>query len=79
MPLKPIEDYERLAERARGHLCAGQILGLRIALYGLRLLGIDDPEGARRKRRLSFVGIDHYAMDAISVVTGCRACTGGSY
>jgi formylmethanofuran dehydrogenase subunit E len=72
MPLKPLEDYEKLAERAHGHLCAGQILGIRMALYGLCLLGIDDPEGTQRKRLIAFVEIDRCAMDAISVVTGCR-------
>jgi formylmethanofuran dehydrogenase subunit E len=64
--------YEQLAERAHGHLCAGQILGLRMALYGIRLLGLDDPAGADRKRLVTFVEIDRCITDAIPVVTGCR-------
>ena len=39
--MKPFEDYVALAEQAHGHMCAGQILGLRMALYGMKLLGID--------------------------------------
>ena len=46
MPLLTFSEYERLAEIAHGHLCAGQILGLRLAVHGLNLLGIEDPAGA---------------------------------
>src|SRR5881227_2069419 len=72
MPLKQFDEYVTLAEQAHGHICAGQILGLRMALYGLRLLGLDDPMGADRKRLVTFVEIDRCATDAIPVVTGCR-------
>ncbi len=62
----------REAEIAHGHLCAGQILGVRLAMLGLAKLGIDDPRGKDRKRLVTFVEIDRCATDAISVVTGCR-------
>src|SRR5258706_13852641 len=67
-----LAEYERLAEQAHGHLCAGQILGLRMALHGVNLLGIEDPTGAGRKRLVTFVEIDRCATDAIPIVTGCR-------
>ncbi len=60
------------AEVAHGHLCAGQILGVRMAMLGLELLGIEDPRGADRKRLVTFVEIDRCMTDAIGVVTGCR-------
>jgi formylmethanofuran dehydrogenase subunit E len=60
------------AEAAHGHLCAGQILGVRMALLGLERLGIADPRGADRKRLVTFVEIDRCATDAIGLVTGCR-------
>jgi formylmethanofuran dehydrogenase subunit E len=72
MPLKSLEEYEILAAQAHGHLCAGQILGLRMALYGVKLLGLEDPAGADRKRLVTFVEIDRCMTDAIPVVTGCR-------
>lgn len=72
MPLKTMAEYERLAEQAHGHLCAGQVLGLRMALYGVKLLGMADPAGADRKRLVTYVEIDRCATDAIPVVTGCR-------
>src|SRR6185312_2332248 len=75
-PMQPLDDLLREAEIAHGHLCAGQILGVRMAMLGCRLLGIDDPRGrlnrAERKRLVTFVEIDRCATDAIAVVTGCR-------
>ncbi|MFZ0705909.1 MAG: FmdE family protein [Candidatus Korobacteraceae bacterium] len=62
----------REAEVAHGHLCAGQVLGVRMAMLGLELLGIEDPKGRDRKRLITFVEIDRCMTDAIGVVTGCR-------
>jgi len=70
--MRSLEDLIREAEIAHGHLCAGQILGVRLALFGLAKLGIDDPRGKDRKRLVTFVEIDRCATDAIGVVTGCR-------
>jgi len=67
-----LNDYLRDAEQAHGHLCAGQVLGVRMAMLGLAKLGIEDPHGKDRKRLVTFVEIDRCATDAISVVTGCR-------
>lgn len=72
MPLQPLAEYELLAAQAHGHLCAGQILGLRMALHGMTLLGLDDPAGKDRKRLVCVVEIDRCMTDAIGVVTGCR-------
>jgi formylmethanofuran dehydrogenase subunit E len=70
--MKSLAEYEALAAAAHGHLCAGQILGLRLALHGMDLLGIGDPAGKDRKRLVTYVEIDRCATDAITVVTGCR-------
>jgi formylmethanofuran dehydrogenase subunit E len=66
------DELLRKAETAHEHLCAEQILGVRMALLGLERLGIADPHGADRKRLLTYVEIDRCATDAISLVTGCR-------
>jgi formylmethanofuran dehydrogenase subunit E len=71
-PLLSLDDYIREAEAAHGHLCAGQVLGVRMAMLGLEKLGIKDPRGKDRKRLVTFVEIDRCATDAIAVVTGCR-------
>jgi len=69
-----LDDYLREAEVTHGHLCAGQVLGVRLAMLGLEKLGIKDPRGNKedRKRLVTFVEIDRCATDAISLVTGCR-------
>ena len=70
--MKTLDELLSDAEEAHGHLCAGQVLGVRLAMLGLELLGIDDPRGKDRKRLITFVEIDRCATDAVAVVTGCR-------
>jgi formylmethanofuran dehydrogenase subunit E len=67
-----LDEYLLEAEKAHGHLCAGQVLGVRLAMLGIEKLGIEDPRGKDRKRLVTFVEIDRCATDAIAVVTGCR-------
>jgi formylmethanofuran dehydrogenase subunit E len=57
--------------RVHGHLCAGQVLGVRMSLAGLREAGIGDPKGADRKSLIVFVEMDRCATDAVQSVTGC--------
>jgi len=70
--VKSLDEYAAAAAQAHGHMCAGQILGLRMAMYGMKLLGIEDPAGHDRKRLVTFIEIDRCATDAIPIVTGCR-------
>lgn len=70
--MKTFEEYEQLGIARGACRCAGHVLGLRMGIYGLTLLGIDDPLGKDRKRVLTYVEIDRCASDAISLVTGCQ-------
>jgi formylmethanofuran dehydrogenase subunit E len=70
--MKSLDEYLEQARIAHGHLCAGQILGVRMAMLGVGLLGLDDPAGKDRKRLVTYIEIDRCATDAIGVVTGCR-------
>jgi len=70
--MNSLDQYLREAEVAHGHLCAGQVLGVRMAMVGLSRLGIEAPRGADRKRLVTYVEIDRCATDAVMVVTGCR-------
>jgi formylmethanofuran dehydrogenase subunit E len=70
--MKSLDELLQDAATAHGHLCAGQVLGVRMAMLGLERLGITDPHGADRKRLVTFVEIDRCATDAVGVVTGCR-------
>ena len=76
-----LDELLHQAELAHGHLCAGQILGVRMAMLAMRQLGIRDPRkktladgtlNPDRKRPVVVVEIDRCATDAISVVTGAR-------
>lgn len=57
--------------RIHGHICAGQVIGVRMSMLGLSLLNIDDPKGEDRKKLYVIVEIDRCATDAIQSVTGC--------
>jgi formylmethanofuran dehydrogenase subunit E len=70
--MKTFDQYLDDAAIAHGHLCAGQVLGVRMAMLGLKKLGLEDPQGKDRKRIVTFVEIDRCATDAVMVVTGCR-------
>jgi len=54
----------------RGCTCPGQVLGVRMAMLGCQLLGIDEP--TQGKRMIVYVEIDRCMADAIAAVTGCR-------
>jgi formylmethanofuran dehydrogenase subunit E len=55
-----------------GHMCAGQLLGARMAMLGCRLIGLDDPRGSDRKKLIVWVEIDRCMADAVGAVTGVR-------
>lgn len=56
-----------------GHLCAGQVIGVRMAMLGCRLVGVENPKDPQfRKKLMVFVEIDRCATDAIASVTGCQ-------
>jgi formylmethanofuran dehydrogenase subunit E len=73
-----VEDKRQLmklldeAAAFHGHLCTGQIVGVRVAMLGLRELGIFDPLGVDRKKIVVFVEVARCFADAIMTVTGCR-------
>jgi len=69
--MKSLSEYLALATIAHGHLCAGQVLGVRLAMYGLKELGIEDPI-ADRKRLVTYVEIDRCVTDAVALVANCR-------
>jgi formylmethanofuran dehydrogenase subunit E len=69
--MKTLSEYLELAAQAHGHLCAGQVLGVRLAMLGLRELSIEDPV-AERKRLVTYVEIDRCVTDAVALVANCR-------
>src|ERR1700682_5499748 len=69
--MKSLAEYLDLAAQTHGHLCAGQVLGVRLAMLGLRELGIDDAV-RDRKRLVTYVEIDRCVTDAVALVANCR-------
>lgn len=70
-----MQDLDQLLKECKalhGHMCAGQLLGARMAQLGCRLIGIDDPRGADRKKLIVWVEIDRCMADAVSAATGVR-------
>ena len=68
--MKSLNEYLELAAVAHGHLCAGQVLGVRLAMLGIRELGLDPI--AERKRIVTYVEIDRCVTDAVALVANCR-------
>jgi len=71
-----MKDFETLLEgsaEAHGHLCPGQVVGVRMAMLGCDLIGLDQPDRLPQiKKIIVYVEIDRCATDAISYVTGVK-------
>ena len=71
-----MDDFNTLLEgsaRAHGHLCPGQVVGVRMAMLGCRLIGLDNPRQIPQiKKLIVYVEIDRCATDAIAHVTGVK-------
>lgn len=69
-------DFETLLKgsaQAHGHLCPGQVVGVRMAMLGCQLIGLTDPWLPQQVRKLIvYVEIDRCAADAIGYVTGAK-------
>src|ERR671920_2448263 len=70
--MQPLDELLAECGRLHGHMCAGQLLGARMAVLGCRLIGINDPRGADRKKMIVWVEIDRCMADAVGAVTGAR-------
>jgi formylmethanofuran dehydrogenase subunit E len=69
-----MESFDELLDistKIHGHICAGQVIGVRMSILGLQRINIDKPKGVDRKKLYVLVEIDRCATDAIQSVTGC--------
>ena len=71
-----MESFETLIEEsaaAHGHLCPGQIVGVRMAMLGCGLIGLDDPKSRGQiKKLLVYIEMDRCTADAVAHVTGVK-------
>ena len=71
-----MQDFDTLLKNsvaAHGHLCPGQVVGVRMAMLGCRLIGLDEPNRVDQiKKLIVFVEMDRCTGDAVADVTGVK-------
>jgi len=72
-----MDSFEILLEgsaREHGHFCPGQVVGVRMAMMGCELIGLNDPRNRldEIKKLIVYVEIDRCATDAIAYVSGAK-------
>jgi len=69
-----LKNFEALlagSAKQHGHMCPGQVIGVRMSLLGLDLIDLENPKETRDiKKLIVYVEIDRCATDAIAYVTG---------
>ncbi len=68
-----MESFEKLlasSGKSHGHLCPGQVVGVRMGMLGCRLIGLDDPGCHDQiKKLIVYVEMDRCTADAVAHVT----------
>ena len=71
-----MQDFDTLLKNsvaAHGHLCPGQVVGVRMAMLGCKLIGLDEPTRIDQiKKLIVFVEMDRCTGDAVAYVTGVK-------
>jgi formylmethanofuran dehydrogenase subunit E len=71
--MEPFEILLESSAAAHGHLCPGQVVGVRMAILGCRLIGLDEPKQRDQiKKLLVYVEMDRCTADAVAHVTGVK-------
>ncbi|CAO0824338.1 formylmethanofuran dehydrogenase subunit E [Desulfarculales bacterium] len=72
-PLALVDQLVAASSRAHGHLCPGQVIGVRMAILGLGLLGYSCSLGwPEIKNVMGIVEIERCLADAVATVSGLR-------
>jgi len=71
-----MQDFESLLKSsaaAHGHLCPGQVVGVRMTILGCKLIGLDEPTRRDQiKKLIVYVEMDRCTADAVAHVTGVK-------
>ena len=71
--MKDFESLLKSSAAVHGHLCPGQIVGVRMAMLGCRLIGLTDPtQHDQIKKLIVYVEMDRCTADAVAHVTGVK-------
>ncbi len=69
--MKSFDELLASSAKAHGHLCPGQVVGVRMAMLGCRLIDIADPH-KEIKKLIVYVEMDRCTADSVAHVTGVR-------
>ncbi len=71
-----MQDFETLLKSSaavHGHLCPGQVVGVRMAMLGCGLIGLNDPTSHDQiKKLIVYVEMDRCTADAVAHVAGVK-------
>ena len=71
-----MQDFQSLLKSsagAHGHLCPGQVVGVRMAMLGCRLIDLDEPTRHDQiKKLIVYIEMDRCTADAVAHVTGVK-------
>jgi formylmethanofuran dehydrogenase subunit E len=71
--MDPFESLLKNSAAAHGHLCPGQVVGVRMAMLGCRLIGLDEPTRHDQiKKLIVYVEMDRCTADAVAHVSGVK-------
>jgi formylmethanofuran dehydrogenase subunit E len=71
--MKSFEELLETSVERHGHLCPGQVVGVRMSMLGCKLTGLDDPSSRQQiKKLLVYVEMDRCTADAVAHVTGVK-------
>lgn len=71
--MKPFDELLAASATMHGHLCPGQVVGVRMAMLGCRLIGLEEPTRIDQiKKLLVYVEMDRCTADAVAFVTGVK-------
>lgn len=71
--MKPFHELLASSAEAHGHLCPGQVVGVRMAMLGCRLIGLEEPQRRDQiKKLIIYVEMDRCTGDAVAHTTGVK-------
>jgi formylmethanofuran dehydrogenase subunit E len=71
--MKAFKELLESSADAHGHLCPGQVVGVRMAMLGCRLIELDEPRRHDQiKKLIIYVEMDRCTADAVAHVTGVK-------
>ena len=71
--MQSFDDLLSQSAESHGHLCPGQVVGVRMAMLGCRLIGLGEPTRRDQiKKLIVYVEMDRCTADAVAHVTGVK-------